>query len=402
MHGTLFQVHLIRTNSYMTTKKYHKILIRSSWQSVNIGDIGHTPGLLAILEQVRPDLELTLWPCEIGHGVKEMLQREFPNVRLVEGASDSVAVQQAFAEHDFMLHGSGPSVVCATELQAWRQGTGKPYGIFGVTVARLDLELKELLDHAEFIYCRDTVSMALLRNSRVKCPIIEFGPDATFAINLHDGKTAENFLNQHGLEKDKFVCVIPRLRYTPYHKIHHTEPTAEDLRRVAVSDEFMEVDHQKLREAMMAILENSTMKILICAEMTYEVELGKTMLYDRLPEKYLSRVIWRDSYWRPDEAASVYVAANSMVSFEMHSPIIALAEGTPAIYLRQPTDTCKGQMWRDIGLSEWIFEIESTTGSEISQQILAIIDNPQLAKGQALKALKYARKLQTDALSTNL
>ncbi len=386
----------------MTTNRYHKILIRSSWQSVNIGDIGHTPGLLAILEQVRPDLELTLWPCDVGHGVKEMLQREFPNLQIVEGTADSIAIQQAFAEHDFMLHGSGPSVVCANNIQEWRQVTGKPYGIFGVTVSQLNLELKELIDHAEFIYCRDTVSVELLRNARVSCPVVEFGPDATFFINLRDDSTAASFLNQHALEQDKFVCVIPRLRYTPYHKIHHVEPTAEDLYRVAVSDNFMEVDHQKLREVMMAILENSAMKILICAEMTYEVELGKIILYDRLPEEYLSRVVWRDSYWRPDEAASVYAVANSMVSFEMHSPIIALAEGTPAIYLRQPTDTCKGQMWRDIGLKEWIFEIESTTGSEISQQILQIIDNPQVAGAQALKALKNARNLQKLALCANL
>jgi hypothetical protein len=27
-----------------------RILLRSSWQSVNIGDIGHTPGALALLE----------------------------------------------------------------------------------------------------------------------------------------------------------------------------------------------------------------------------------------------------------------------------------------------------------------------------------------------------------------
>ena len=68
----------------MTNKKYHKILLRSSWQSINIGDIGHTPGLLAILEQVRPDLELTLWACDVGHGVKTMLEREFPQLNIIE------------------------------------------------------------------------------------------------------------------------------------------------------------------------------------------------------------------------------------------------------------------------------------------------------------------------------
>ena len=374
-----------------------KILIRSSWQSVNIGDIGHTPGLLAILEEVRPDLSLTLWPCDIGHGVREMLQREFPNVKIVEGDSDSPALMIAFIEHDFMLHGSGPSVVCADDIQAWKKLTGKPYGIFGVTVSSLDSELKNLLDNAEFIYCRDTVSVDYIREAGVECPVIEFGPDATFAINLRDDLAANMFLQKHDLEQDKFVSVIPRLRYTPYYKIHNTEPTAEDLRRAAISDEFMELDHAKLREVIVGILDHSNMKILICAEMTYEVELGKELLYERLPEKYYDRIVWRDSYWRPDEAASVYAAANLIISYEMHSPIIALAVGTPAIYLRQPTDTCKGEMWRDIGLDDWIFEIDSTVSMEITKQAINIINNSEVAGHKAGQALNYARKLQNDA-----
>ncbi len=36
------------------------IVLRSSWQTVNIGDIGHTPGLLALLEKYLPEAELTL------------------------------------------------------------------------------------------------------------------------------------------------------------------------------------------------------------------------------------------------------------------------------------------------------------------------------------------------------
>lgn len=34
-----------------------RILLRSSWQTVNIGDIAHTPGMLALLEKHRPEAE---------------------------------------------------------------------------------------------------------------------------------------------------------------------------------------------------------------------------------------------------------------------------------------------------------------------------------------------------------
>ena len=39
-----------------------RILLRSSWQTVNIGDIAHTPGVLALLEKHLPEAAVTLWP----------------------------------------------------------------------------------------------------------------------------------------------------------------------------------------------------------------------------------------------------------------------------------------------------------------------------------------------------
>lgn len=57
-----------------------KILLRSSWQTVNIGDIGHTPGVLHLLEKHLPDAEVRLWAGDVGNGVKEMLLKRFPNL----------------------------------------------------------------------------------------------------------------------------------------------------------------------------------------------------------------------------------------------------------------------------------------------------------------------------------
>jgi hypothetical protein len=38
-----------------------RILLRSSWQVVNIGDVAHTPGVLALLEKHIPEAEVILW-----------------------------------------------------------------------------------------------------------------------------------------------------------------------------------------------------------------------------------------------------------------------------------------------------------------------------------------------------
>jgi hypothetical protein len=42
--------------------RWPRILLRPSWQTVNIGDMGHTPGILQLLFDSLPKTEITLWP----------------------------------------------------------------------------------------------------------------------------------------------------------------------------------------------------------------------------------------------------------------------------------------------------------------------------------------------------
>src|SRR3989337_1370990 len=84
-----------------------KIVLRSGWQTVNIGDIAHTPGVLHLLEKYIPDAEVRLWSNTLDNGAKEMIIKRFPNLDIFTGA-DKEAVARAFQECDFFLHGSGP------------------------------------------------------------------------------------------------------------------------------------------------------------------------------------------------------------------------------------------------------------------------------------------------------
>ena len=122
-----------------------RILLRSSWQTVNIGDIAHTPGVLALLEQYVPEAEVRLWPSNVGNGVEECSAAGFLKLTIVQGGD---AKQAAFAECDFLLHGSGPSLVAQKDVARWREQTGKPYGVYGITVATLNTETVEILSGA--------------------------------------------------------------------------------------------------------------------------------------------------------------------------------------------------------------------------------------------------------------
>ena len=128
-------------------------------------------------------------------------------------------------------------------------------------------------------------------------------------------------------------------------------------------------------------------KVLTCPEMTYQIELAKEVLVDPLPAEVKKHVVWRDTYWLPDEAASVYAQAQAVVSVECHSPLIALRSGTPAFYVRQPTDTCKGQMYRDFGANDWLFEIDQTSGDQLWSRLQAVLRDPTKARSEVKRIM---------------
>jgi polysaccharide pyruvyl transferase WcaK-like protein len=380
-------------------RKKPVIMIVSGWQDINIGDIAHTPGLLALLKKKMPGAKLMLWKKSDSMKVDEMLQRNFLDLKIVHGSFDKEllpqndSLKQAFDEADLFIHGSGPSVVAADWLRCWHKNTGKKFGIFGVTIQNVDEKLKELLQEASFIFTRETASIDVLRKSGIAGDHISFAPDATFCLSVHDESKANVFLSENRLEHRKFICVVPRLRVTPYYKFAgRTGWSDERIRQTEdINLKFKETDHAKLREAMIRWVRSTGNKVLVCPEMTYQVDIMDELLIDPLPSD-VKPLILKRGYWFPDEAASVYAHAHSVLSFECHSPIIAAANGTPSFYLRQPTDTIKGQMYYDLGLNDWVFEIDNTTGRQISDRLMEIHSDYPAAEKRLKQSIKLVDK----------
>ena len=388
------------------------ILLHSSWQTVNIGDIGHTPGLITLLQNHIPDAQIILWPkSRLDRGVESMLRAAFPELGIVNGKTneqgqpDTAELQAAFQEADFMLHGSGPSVVGQSGLESWSETTGKPYGIYGVTIARrsdarrsdqdIDESLAEILNNASFVYTRETHSLKNIAEQGLADEKIGFAPDSTFAMDLLDDRNARQFMQQHQLEPREFICVIPRLRKTPYYKIRPNNAgwSQQQIEEVnALNEQHKEKDHAKARYAMIEYVRQTGNKVLICPEMTYQLDIMDELLIDPLPEDVKKKVVKRDTYWLPDEASSIYQETLALLSFECHSPIMAFHHGTPAFYLRQPEDTIKGQMWYDIGVDDWVFEIEETQGPDIAKQLMKVHHDFKGAQNYREQAMKRVQQ----------
>jgi hypothetical protein len=409
-------------------KRRPRILLRpGTAQHGNIGDIAHSPGALRLFERYFPEAEFALWPVEISAEARAGILRQFPQLKIVEGEFDSRTgprtpeLRAAWDDADLLLHGSAPGFKGGAYMPAWRAASRKPYGIFGMTddpvsgiaslpeggtlaelrqriaslpPGHLEASTHELLSHAAFVFCRETLTADYLRRQGVRSRVLEFGPDATFALSLQDDSRAATYLQNVQLDEGRFICVIPRLRYTPYHRITGKPATASDRAKDAVNDRTVDRDHAKLRDLIVAWVKYTGLKVLACPEMSYQVALAKQQLVDPLPADVRRNVVWRDAYWQPSEAASVYTRALAVVSFECHSPIISLTNGTPAIYVRQPTDTIKGQMYHDIGVSDWISEVDETSGEILWNKLEMSRANPAAARAKLRAAMARVERGQ--------
>jgi hypothetical protein len=192
--------------------------------------------------------------------------------------------------------------------------------IAGLPAGHLRAATRDLLSGVAFVFCRETLTADYFRRQGVGSPVIEFGPDATFALQLRDDVCAAAYLQAQGLEAGRFICVIPRLRYTPYYRLQGKKPDVSDRAKDAVNDRTIAADHAKLRDLMVACVQRAGLKILACPEMRYQIELARTHLVEPLPEDVKRCIGWRDTYWLPTEAASVYASAVAVVSCECHSP----------------------------------------------------------------------------------
>jgi polysaccharide pyruvyl transferase WcaK-like protein len=361
-------------------KRPRRILLRSSWQTVNIGDIAHTPGVLKLLDEHHPTAEVTLWPSSVDNGVDAILRKRFPKLKIATTAAQKAT---AIQECDFLLHGSGPSVVGRKELARWQAETDKPYGIYGVTISDVDEELKKILNGAKFVYCRDSVSLASIKSKGVAAPIMEFSPDGAFACDLADDAAADAFLKRNDLTPGKFLCCIPRLRYTPYWLIASKKQPLNSQKN-ARNEEMAEHDHAPLRAAIEAVIRETDFKVLVCPEDQTQMKVGKDWIVDRLPSDVRARVVWRDRYWLTGEALSTYRRSGGLFGLEMHSPIMSIGQGVPALVGRFAEQTTKGLMWRDIGLGDWLFDFDKPEDiARLTPTVLALAKDPAAAKAKA-------------------
>ncbi|SHN34931.1 polysaccharide pyruvyl transferase family protein [Gracilibacillus kekensis] len=385
------------------------IILRSAWQVMNIGDISHTPAALELLEKNMPGVEVIVWASDdLTEEAITMMRKRFNNLQVVKGSilengkATNIELQQAIDKSVFLLHASGPLLVGHEEVKAYTKHTGKPYGVFGITYGGYNepnwTGLTELLSQASFLYFRDSPSLEKAIKEGIKAPIMKLGPDVAFSFDIRDDLKAKRFLKENDLEENHFLCCIIRYRYTPFWRVKGTE---FDESKHEINESMKEKDNEEIRQAIIEVVRKTKYKVLICPEDQTQMVLSKEMLLEKLPEDVRERVVWREKFWLTDEALSVYIRSAGLFGSEMHSPILCIGHGIPAIVCRWKEQSTKGYMWQDFGLGDWLFDLDKESDKKkIVPAVLNLAMNNKDAKNKALEAKKHVEKLQIEMIDT--
>lgn len=382
------------------------ILLRSGWQIENIGDIAHTPGFMALAEQYIPDAEIYFWPHYhyIPQEEIDMMKKRFPSMKVVRGtltADGQASTQElldAIAAADLFVNNSGPATLGWAEALGFKKLTGKPYGVYGVTYGLYGIPETEMLKGAAFVFFRDTASLALAKADGVQAPIMGFAPDAAFATDIVDEEKATAFLEENALKTNEFICCLPKHRLTPVW-LHEEKKKPFDEQRYARNEAMKEHDHAPMIQAITEIVRTTNLKVLIVHEDETQISIGKDWILDKLPEDVKPRVVWHNRKWLPDEAISIYKRSVGLFSHEMHSPIMCIGNGVPAIVVRWEEQSSKGLMWNTIGLSDWLFDFDNEEDvKRYLPTVLTFARNPEAAKAKAEKAREFVVSKQEETM----
>src|SRR5687767_3557972 len=293
------------------------ILWRTAWAVVNIGDIGHVPGALALLRHYIPEAAVTLWAqqdlvfrdanarrARFPDGSVDattVSRKVIPDLNVVygrldeAGRADNPNLEAAVAAAGIMVVGSGAGVNAGADLLRFHARTRKPIGIFGATTdsfnftnfaggdASTDVQA---LRACRFVFTRERTSLRLMDGEDVdgrhgavqdnpnttvnetinRVPITidlrglnkAFVPDTTFAFAVRDEASADAFMKTHGLEEQRFVCFLPRHCWTP-----NNSPTRQGESREVYNNYYAKVDHDKLQVAITAYIRTTGYKVAL-------------------------------------------------------------------------------------------------------------------------------------------
>ena len=316
------------------------------------------------------DFDLIPTEFKAGQPVSPEMEAAFAGADLLV-LNSGMTLSFGYYGHDWDRYPTAPAGVHA------RPRAGRPYGVYGHSFDKLDppadILYRDVLGTASFVYTRDSELLRLLQSKGVACPEMAFAPDSTFAFDLRNAEThayADRFLAEHRLERGKFLAFVPRL----------------DVHRFR-DDGREQVHAAQTRDLISQWVRRTGEPVVLVPEVWHKTKLfdipadaPKTMVLRPAARRRAPVRALMPDYWMPDEAQAVYARARLVVSAEMHSVILGLAAGVPAVHPHFAQAGLKQWMLRDLGIEEWLFDQDVVPVERIADAIVAVREHPEQAR----------------------
>jgi len=380
------------------------ILLHSGWDTFNLGDIGHTPGALRLLEQHLPETPVTLWLENSNEEIRQHFKTRFPNVTIVQGGfSDGEPcgkeLLEAFDRATLFVRSSGMGWPFPTFKYCRRIRLA--YGVIGNSFNNDfpygDDELIEILRGALFVYARESNTLETLQRAGLYSPQTQFAPDTCLATDLRDDSAGDAFLQQYGLEAGRYLTFQLRT-YTHKHPgvdggpLNPLHPTPENIKH----DERRAA---KFRHVITGWVRRTGQPALLALEVKKELAHNRRLIVDQLPDDVRKKVIVPQTFWNLPTAASVLARATLSLCHEPHTLLLALANGTPVIHAYTEDHGPKWRMFNDFGLTESLISLDRVPAETLLKACLSTAAESTSARARVVKAMELAELRWKSALA---
>jgi polysaccharide pyruvyl transferase WcaK-like protein len=338
--------------------------------------------------------------ARIAARIADDILNRLPKEVLEELQRTNPEAARAFTDAGFVLYTSGTTLnfgrMGVRDLRGFTlryamplliaRAHGIPYGVNAQSFDALDwpasLIFQPLFRDARFVYCRDPDSLEYLRQQNLLCPRSGWRPDTTFFFNGFDDAWADQFMQAHGLKKGRFITVTIR-------SADQKGPLAGTM-----TAEREQAIMARVRRFIEDWNHRTGLPVVLAPEVASEVEAAHRNIFLKLSPAAQKKCVEMEKFWTTEQAYSLYRRAQTVVSMEMHSVIMALSLGTPVLMPQFSENGRKVWMLEELGLRDWIFDIdEPAVNGALLDAALLIHKDPAAAQQRVRSQLPRLREL---------
>lgn len=377
-------------------ENYPKILFRFGWDKNNNDDIAFIPALYRLSMTTIQKTEFYLWLHEDSPEILEMLNSNFTNLKIVKGDIDEAGVpttdelRDLLSETDLLIYtpGAAQQVDWAGEKKSGTETRSLqycaehsiPFAILGlgsipVNQSHIDRFL-QLTGEAEFVFSTSSEIDETLKEKNIKIQKLKQLPNPLFAFDLRNANLSRDILEERNLFGKDYLCI--------------------DFRTSGLSDEKISAYVDKISTMIRIWIEETGKHVLLLPNDIRDIDIMRNGIFQPLPAKLKSKVVFIQEKLRPDVAASLYEKSRIVSGMSLFPACAGIQVGIPVCFLSTADLSERAETIKDMGLKNSIQDLESSTGQSLAEILLEINGDYVSGIVESDKASEYAIKKLTD------